>query len=64
MVTAIAAGDPEAAERPARADAQALIDAFKRNLSDRPIDDIALDTAPRRPLPEEAERLCTRGVYC
>jgi DNA-binding GntR family transcriptional regulator len=44
MVRAIAAGDAEAAERAARADAQALIDAFKRNLSERRTDDIALDT--------------------
>jgi hypothetical protein len=51
-VRAIAAGDPERAEEAGRADAQALIDAFKRNLSDRPTASIALDIAPRRPLLE------------
>ncbi len=55
MVRAIAAGDAEGAEEAGRADAQALIDAFKRNLSDRPTAGIALDTAPGKPLLEETE---------
>lgn len=48
MVEAIAAGDGERAEDAGRADAQALIDAFKRNLSDRPTATLALDPAARR----------------
>ncbi len=55
MVTAIAAGDVAGAEEAGRADAQALIDAFKRSLSDRPSAGIALETAPRKPLLEETE---------
>jgi DNA-binding GntR family transcriptional regulator len=55
MVKAIAAGDPDGAEEAGRADAQALIDAFKRNLSDRPAAGIALDAAPRKSLLEETE---------
>lgn len=46
MVKAIAAGDGEKAEAAGRADAQALIDAFKRNLSERPTVPLALDAAP------------------
>jgi DNA-binding GntR family transcriptional regulator len=52
MVKAIAAGDADGAEEAGRADAQALIDAFKRNLSERLTAGIALDTAPRKPLLE------------
>jgi len=56
MIRAIAAGDAEGAEEAGRADAQALIDAFKRNLSDRPTGAIALETSPRkRSLLEETE---------
>lgn len=55
MVKAIAAGDAEGAEEAGRTDAQALIDSFKRNLSDRPTADIALETAPRNPLLEETD---------
>ena len=55
MVRAIAAGDAEGAEEAGRSDAQALIDAFKRNLSDRPTAGIALEAAPRKPLLEETE---------
>jgi len=43
MVNAIAAGDADRAEQAGRADAQALIDAFKRNLSNRPAGSLALD---------------------
>lgn len=55
MVRAIAAGDAEGAEEAGRTDAQALIDAFKRNLSDRPTAGIALETTSRRPLVEQTE---------
>jgi DNA-binding GntR family transcriptional regulator len=55
MVRAIAAGDAEGAEAAGRADAQALIDAFKRNLSDRRTGGIALETATSKPLLEETE---------
>jgi len=48
MVKAIAAGDGDRAEDAGRADAQALIDAFKRNLSDRSTAPVALDAASSR----------------
>lgn len=48
MVKAIAAGDGDKAEEAGRADAQALIDAFKRNLSNRPTAPVALDAASSR----------------
>jgi DNA-binding GntR family transcriptional regulator len=53
IVAAIAAGDGEKAEDAGRADAQALIDAFKRNLSDRPTAPLALDAARPRKSPVE-----------
>ncbi len=50
MLKAIAAGDADAAEAAGRADAQVLIDEFKRNLSNRPAALLLLDGArPRRP---------------
>jgi DNA-binding GntR family transcriptional regulator len=55
MVRTIAAGDADGAEEAGRTDAQALIDAFKRNLSDRPTAGIALDTTPRKPHLDETE---------
>jgi DNA-binding GntR family transcriptional regulator len=56
IVKAIAAGDCEGAEDAGRADAQALIDAFKRNLSDRPTAPVALDAAsPRKSLVAETQ---------
>ncbi|HEX3065557.1 MAG TPA: GntR family transcriptional regulator [Dongiaceae bacterium] len=49
MLSAIAAGDADKAEAAGRADAQALIDDFKRNLSDRPAALLELHTSrPRR----------------
>lgn len=49
MLAAIAAGDADKAEAAGRADAQVLIDQFKRNLSDRPAALLELHTAkPRR----------------
>ena len=49
MLAAIAAGDAERAEAAGRADAQVLIDDFKRNLSDRPAALLELHSArPRR----------------
>jgi DNA-binding GntR family transcriptional regulator len=49
MLAAIAAGDADKAEAAGRADAQALIDEFKRHLSDRPAALLELHTArPRR----------------
>lgn len=48
MVKAIAAGDADKAEAAGRADAQVLIDEFKRNLSNRPAVQLLLDaTRPR-----------------
>lgn len=49
MVEAIASGDGDRAEEAGRADAQALIDAFKRNLSHRPAELLVLDASrPRK----------------
>lgn len=49
MLAAIAAGDADKAEAAGRADAQALIDEFKRHLSDRPAALLELHSArPRR----------------
>jgi DNA-binding GntR family transcriptional regulator len=56
MVKAIAAGHGDKAEEAGRADAQALIDAFKRSLSDRSTAALALDAAPpRNSLVEEVQ---------
>jgi DNA-binding GntR family transcriptional regulator len=56
MVRAIAAGDLDGAEEAGRTDAQALIDAFKRNLSERPTAALAVDTGlARKAMAEEAE---------
>src|SRR5205085_1762562 len=54
MVKAIAAGKADKAEAAGSADAQALIDAFKRNLSDRSSAALVLDAAsPGNSLVEE-----------
>ena len=52
MLAAIAAGDADKAEAAGRADAQVLIDDFKRNLSDRPAALLELHTAKPRKLAE------------
>ncbi|HXQ40251.1 MAG TPA: GntR family transcriptional regulator [Candidatus Udaeobacter sp.] len=52
MLSAIAAGDADKAEAAGRADAQVLIDDFKRNLSDRPAALLELHTAKPRKLAE------------
>jgi len=50
MLAAIAAGDADRAEAAGRADAQVLIDDFKRNLSDRPAALLELHAARPRKL--------------
>jgi DNA-binding GntR family transcriptional regulator len=52
MLAAIAAGDADRAEAAGRADAQVLIDEFKRNLSDRPAALLELHAAKPRKLAE------------
>jgi DNA-binding GntR family transcriptional regulator len=52
MLTAIAAGDADRAEAAGRADAQVLIDEFKRNLSDRPAALLELHAVRPRKLTE------------
>ena len=52
MLAAIAAGDADRAEAAGRADAQVLIDEFKRNLSDRPAALLELHAARPRKLAE------------
>jgi DNA-binding GntR family transcriptional regulator len=46
MVEAIAAGDADKAEAAGRADAEALMDEYKRNLSNRPAALLLLESAP------------------
>jgi DNA-binding GntR family transcriptional regulator len=48
MVEAIAAGDADKAEAAGRADAEALMDEYKRNLSNRPAALLLLESTPPR----------------
>jgi DNA-binding GntR family transcriptional regulator len=48
MVEAIAAGDADKAEAAGRADAEALMDEYKRNLSNRPAALLLLESNPPR----------------